>query len=336
MFMKRNYIVFIIIVFTILFAGCKKSEPVDDKVNLTVNLNSIYEISKVKIAIFEGWVDAGLQDVYENSKRFYAVHRSNNANTSVRLDRKPYTILVYYEDFGLVYSEKIDLKNDDPTINFYWGQVLPISIRADKLVYTKNETLKLDYGSISYLGGVKFRLFLNQQEVFRKDEKQVFEYTLNKVGINQIDFHAIYKDGQTNIDKYNVVVVSRRHVEDIWNNIDEKYIKQKIFNDRSLISFARDTVIFNNLIKANPIIDGIYGEYKFKYFNGTMNEIEVIHGNLINNPYLRLHDIKNQMEAEFGKPTQHSFEHYSFKLGDFKLVLLQDRYGTIKTTISKI
>lgn len=318
------------------FNACKKDDSANKSARLNVNFSSIYEISNVKIAVFEGWVDAGPQDLEEESKRFYAVYRSNDSKVSLELEPNPYTVLVYYKDFGAIYVEKIDLKSAGETVNIFFNKPLELSVGVNRLVYLPNEKMNFSYSSISILGGVQVALFVNEMKVDVSANQRSFEYTLIKDGINNVELKATYINGQSNTDNYEVLVVPQRNIENIWKSIDEKYLKQKIFNSRSLVALEKDTMIQNNLVYANTIIDGLYGVFKFKFEKGFLSEIEVNHGNIDMDPNFNFEPIKQKLQTLYGNPIENSYRNYSFTSGDYVVNLSMDSQTNVVSRITRL
>src|SRR5690606_21965472 len=299
------------------FNSCKKDDSANKNATLNINLSSIYEISNVEIAVFEGWVEAGLQDLEEDSKRFYTVYRSNDSKASLELEPNPYTILVYYKDFGAIYVEKIDLNSEGETVNIFYNKPLELSVSVNRLVYLPNEKMNFSYSSLSTLGGVQISLLVNERKVDVSADQRMFEHTLVKDEINDIELKTTYINGQSNTDKYEVLVVPKRNIDNIWKGIDEKYLKQKIFNSWSLVALERDTMIQNNLVYASTIIDGLYGVFNFKFDNGFLSEIEINHGNIAMNPNFNFEPIKQRLQNLFGNPIENSYRDYSFTIGEY-------------------
>jgi len=335
MFVKNQLISLLCLLCIFTFNACTKDESTTETATLNINLNSIYEISNVKIAVFEGWVDAGLQDLDEGTKRFYAVHRSNNANESLKLEPNPYTVVLYYEDFGAIYVEKIDLKATGETVSFIYNKQLELRINVDKLVYLQNETINFSYSSISPLGGVKVTAFVNETEVEPMENRKNYAYKLIKDGINNIELKLTYISGHSASYKYKVVVVPQRNIENIWKNLDEEYLRQEIFNNMSLVALENDTMIQGNLIKANTIIDGLYGVYKFRFDKGVVNEIEVNHGDINMDPNFNFEPIKQRLETLYGSSVENSYRNYSFSSGDYVINLSMDSKTNVVSKISR-
>lgn len=336
-FMKRGLLPLLTLIVICIFTSCKKSPTVEENTEfeLTVNLNSIYKISNVKTAVFEGWVDAESKDLDENLKRFYAVYRSNDPNIKVKLKPGLYTVLVEYNDFFVIYREKVDLKTDNKVIDFYYNKKLDVNVGLNRLIYLPNESNIFSYGSVSATGGTIFELFANGVKTNFNEKERSFIYSFSELGKNYLEFKTIYLNGEKVTDKYEVYVVKKRNIDNIWNSVSEKYIKQKIFNNRSFVSFARDTTIMGSEIKANPIIDGIYGFYKFNFSNDQLKDIEVEYGNINMDANLRFWSIKNELQSFFGVPIKKSEEHYIFNSDKYTIDLSVDAKRTVVVRIAK-
>ncbi|MDH5827313.1 hypothetical protein [Sphingobacterium faecium] len=320
----------------ITFNACKKDNQGSKTARLDVNLTSIYDISKVKIAVFDGWVDAGKQDLSEGSKRFYAVYRSNDSKASLDLDPKHYTVLLYYEDFDALFVEKVDLKAADKAVNFSYNKKLTFMAMVNKLIYLQNEKMSLLISNTNQLAGAKVTFFVNENKVDNLMNNNTFEHVLPKVGINKVEMRVTYKNGETASDYYNFLVVKEKNIDNIWNNIDEKYLKQSMINNQTLVALEKDTLINNVLMKKQTIINGLFGVYKFKFEKEFLTEIEINHGNINQDRTFNFEPIKKKLQSLYGKPIENSYRNFSFISDNFVINLIMDSQTNVVSKITRV
>lgn len=327
----------------IILASCKKEDNTN-KGRLDFSFSSIYEVNEIKIGVFQGWVNAGSADLEEGSKNFYAVHRSQETKFSILLDPGPYTIVVHYKDFYSVYNEKIDLKAGDNPVSLGYNRYLTPEIKMNSVVYSVSEDAYLSFsGGALMLGeGNKFGLTsvlkINGSQLQASSTAYSGRYNFKipnlKNGENTIEGIIKFKNGQERTLTAKFFAFDNNSVGNIWENVTEKYLEQGIFRT-SHYSVEKDTILGNTTLYKNTVIEGLYGDYKFNFKNGTLNTIEVIHGNIAQEPNLTFRAVKAKLDKVFGQPIKISEENYNYTINSYRINLSVDRSTNIISTVTK-
>lgn len=333
----------LLLLMVIVLASCKKEDNAN-KGRLDFSFNSIYEINEIKIGVFQGWVNAGSTDLEEGSKNFYAVYRSQDTKFSIQLDPGPYTIVAYYKDFNRVYNEKIDLKAGDNPVSLSYNSYLTPKIEMNSVVYNTSDDVYLSFsGGTLMLGeGNKFGLTsvlkINGSQLQSSSTAYSSRYNFKipnlKNGENTIEGIIKFKNGQERTLTAKFLAFDKNSVENIWENVTQKYLEQGIFRT-SHYSVEKDTILGNTTLYKNTVIEGLYGDYKFNFQNDVLSTIEVTHGNIAREPNLTFGAVKAKLDKVFGQPIKISEENYNYTINSYRINLSVDRSTNIISTITK-
>lgn len=341
--MKKLLLLLLVIILT----SCKKEDNTN-KGRLDFSFSSIYEVNEIKIGVFQGWVNAGSTDLEEGSKNFYAVHRSQDTKFSIQLDPGPYTVVAYYKDFNRLYNEKIDVKAGDYLVSFSYSSYITPEIKMNSIVYSTNDDAYLSYvgggfNKLLQLGGenkfgITTILKINGSSV--QPSNQIYSGGYNfkipnlKNGENTVEGIIKYKSGEERMLTAKLLAFDKNSVENIWENITQKYLEQEIFRT-SHYSIEKDTIIGNTTLYKNTVIEGLYGDYKFNFQNDVLSTIKVTHGNIAREPNLTFRAVKAKLDKVFGQPIKISEENYNYTINSYRINLSVDRSTNIISTVTK-
>lgn len=348
-FNKSNQIMkkLLLLLLVIILGSCKKEDNTN-RGRLDFSFSSIYEVNEIKIGVFQGWVDAGSTDLEEGSTNFYAVHRSQDSKFTIQLDPGPYTVVAYYKDFNRVYNEKIDLKSGNNPVSLNYNNYLTPEIKMNSIAYSTSDDAYLSYVS----GGINKLLLLGGENEFGittilkingspvQASNQIYSGRYNfkipnlKNGENTVDGIIKFKNGEERTLTAKLFAFDKNSVENIWEIVTENYLEQGIFRT-SHYSIEKDTIVGNSTLYKNTIIKGLYGDYKFNFKDGTLNTIEVIHGNIAMEPNLNFEPIKAKLDKVFGQPIEISERNYNYTVNNYRINLSVDRSTNILSVITK-
>lgn len=338
----------LILVF-LIFAGCKKQDDLtNNKFEVQYQFQSIFPIKSIQTVIFEGWVTPTKSDINEWSKRLYSVYRSNETSFKTHLPPGPYTVFSVYDD-DITYISKIDLKqNEKVGFEFNKYKHLSPSFLIDRVIVSKNELTYLrlpnkeSFGADSkYISEIHY--FVNNKPVIPNfgdyGDGLNFQFKEFTNGKNNVEVKIKHIDGKITNKVGNLIFVDSKTLDNVWNSVDNEYLKQDVFNTNSFLAFGTDKITNNLKIHGKTLIVGIYGHFKFAYKDNDLEQIEVVHGNLNQEPYLLNDQFKKQIEEIYGSPTklkdQTNTEYYEFKYKTFIIRHYIGNDGTIKTLITK-
>lgn len=328
---------FILLIF--LFSCSKDNNVPNNSQDISIVINSIYNVENSYIAIFEGWVNPNSEDIKNDIKNFYSKYRGKGKNAKVNLTKGAYTIGVYNESLRQYKIEKIDLSNEPINVVFEFNERLKFNTNISSLFSSKAENTNLRFtGYFDSDLGVISNAYFNEIKLNNINTTDFYNYSFksSNFGFNDLKIEYIYQDKSIDTKVYKIYTPEYNSIDEIFNKIDEDYVKQDIFNSRNFASLGKDTIINNVQYYANIIIDGLYGSYKFGFKNSKIDFIEVTHDNINRNSSYNFIDTKNHLDKVFGNISiRNSEQNYTYKQNGYSINLYRKSNADVVSVVVK-